>query len=80
MGSAAAAHNSFTSTPYWSNIGTNVQPLTVSKPWTLCGNTTSDISISSCCDNDSDGSITLTNCGSALAINKNDIDINTVED
>ena len=76
----AAAAYSVTTTPYWSNIGTNVQPFTISKPYTLCGNTTSDISISGYCDNDSEGSITLTNCGSALAINKNDIDINTVED
>ena len=77
---AAATAYSVTTTPYWSNIGTNIQPLTFSKPWTLCGNTTSDISISGYCDNDSDGSITLTNCDSALTINKNDIDINTVED
>lgn len=72
---AAAAYNSFTTTPYWSNIGTNVQPLTVSKPWTLCGDTTSGINISSCCDNNSEGSVTLTSNSGALTINKNDTDI-----
>ena len=74
----AAAAYSITTTPYWSSLGTNVQPLTISKPYTLCGDTTGSITISSCCDNDSEGSITLTNSGSALTINKNDIDI--VED
>lgn len=77
---AAVAHSSFTATPYWGSVSTNLQPLSMSKPYTLCGNSTSGISISSCCDNDSEGSITLTNSGSALTINKDDIDINTVED
>lgn len=80
MGSAAAAYSSFTATPYWGSVSTNLQPLTISKPYTLCGDSTSGISISSCCDNDSEGSITLTKCDNALTINKNDIDINTIED
>lgn len=74
---AAAAYSTI-ATPYWSNIGTKVQPLTISKPYTLCGDTTGSITISSCCDSDSEGSITLANTGNALTINKNDIDI--VED
>ena len=65
---AAAAYSSVTATPYWGNVGTNF----ISKPYTLYGDNTSGISISSCCDNDSEGSIS----GSALTIN----DINTVED
>lgn len=73
---AAAACSSVTVTPYWSNVGTNLQPLTINKPYTLYGDNTSGISISSCCDNDSEGSVTLTNNDSALTIN----DINTVED
>ena len=77
---AVAAHSSFTATPYWGNVSINSQPLTISKPYTLCGDSTSGISISSCCDNDSEGNITLTNSGSALTINKNDVDINTTED
>lgn len=69
---AAAAYSSCTITPYWGDVSTNSMPLSIGKPYTL----TSDISISSCCDNDSEGSIS----GSALTINKNDIDIDTVED
>ena len=69
---AAAAYSSITTTPYWGNVGTNLMPLSMSKPYTLYGDNTSG----SCCDNDSEGSIS----GSALTINKNDIDINTVED
>ena len=72
MGSAAAAYSSVTATPYWGNVSTNLQPLTINKPYTLYGDNTSGISISSCCDNDSEGSIS----GSALTIN----DIKTVED
>ena len=65
---------------YWDG---NVYPLsaktTTTPCWsTLCGDNTSGITVSSCCDNDSEGSITLTNCGSALTINKDDID--TIED
>ena len=73
---AAAAHSSCIVTPYWGDVSTNSMPLSIGKPYTLYGDGISDIGISSCCDNDSEGSIN----GSALAINKNDIDINTVED
>ena len=71
---AVDAYN-ITATPYWGNVGTNIQPLTISKPWTTCGDTANTINISSYCDSDSEGSITLGNSGSALAINGNDIDI-----
>ena len=77
---AAAAHSSCTITPYWGNVSTNSIPLSISKSYTSYGDGISDIGISSCCDNDSEGSITLTNCGSSLTINKNDIDIDTVGD
>lgn len=58
-----------------------IQPLASATPcWsTLCGDTANSITVSSCCDNDSDGTITFTNSDSALTINKNDIDINTIE-
>lgn len=73
---AAAAYSFSTiTTPYWSNIGTNAQPLTASKAWTLCGDSVSNISISGCCDNNSEGSVTLASNSSALTINKNDTDI-----
>lgn len=73
--------SSITATPYWSgNTGINIQPLSTTPSWTVCENSTSGITVSSCCNNDSEGSITLTNGGSALTINKNDVDINTVED
>ena len=73
---AEAAHSFCTTTPHWGNVSTNSMPLTIGKAYTLCGDSTSDISISSCCNNDNEGRIS----GSALTINKNDIDINTVED
>lgn len=78
-----AAAAAYVTKTYWNgNTGINVQPLISATPsWsTLCGNTTNSITVSSCCDNDNDGTITLTNSGSALTINKNDIDINTIED
>ena len=60
---------------YW---GTNLQPLTANPSWALCGNNTSGIIISSCCDNNSESNVALTNSDSALTVNK--IDVNTVED
>lgn len=65
---AAATYSSCIAMPYWSNISTNSMPLTIGKPYTLYGDSTSDISISSCCNNDSEESIG----GSALTINKED--------
>lgn len=70
----AATAYSITATPYWGNISTNIQPLTISKPNILCGDSTGGISFSSCCDNVSEDSITLTNSDSVLTINKNNSD------
>ena len=79
---AAAYTNISTVGHYWDG---SIQPFTTKTTttpnWsTLCGSTANNITVSGCCDNDSEGSITLTNCDSALTINKNDIDINAVAD
>lgn len=63
---------------YW---GGNVRQLSTTPSWTtLSGNTTNSITLSSCCADVSEGSITLTDSGSALTINKNDTDLSTAED
>lgn len=74
---AAAAYNS--GSLYWGG-GTNVQPLTATPSWMIRGNTANNITLSSCCADVSEGSITLTDSGSALTINKNDTDFSTTED
>lgn len=64
---------------YWDNNGLikyKGSP-TVTPYYTLCGDTATT-TISNCCDDMSEGGVTLTNSGSALTISKNDINI--VED
>ena len=61
---------------YWGgSTGINVQPLTATPSWTIRGNTANNITLSSCCADISEGSITLTDSDSALTT-----DINTVEE
>lgn len=76
---ASSSINSFTTTPYWGgNAGIKVQPFSTAPSWIACGNSTNGTSISSCCDTDSEGSVSLTSNCSMLTINKNDTD--SIED
>ena len=68
---AAAAAACSSGSLYW---GGNVQPLTATPSWTIRGNTANNITLSSCCADVSEGSITLTDNENALTT-----DINTVE-
>ncbi len=70
---AAAAAACSSGSLYW---GGNVQPLSTTPSWTtLSGNTANSITLSSCCADISEGSITLTDSDSVLTT-----DINTVEE
>ena len=70
---AAAATACSSGSLYW---GGKVQPFSATPNWTtLSGNTTNSITLSSCCADVSEGSITLTDSDSVLTT-----DINTVED
>lgn len=63
---------------YWDG---NIRQVSTTPSWTtLSGNTTNSITLSSCCADVSEGSVTLTDSGSALTINKNDTDLSTAED
>ena len=73
---AAAAAACSSGSLYWGgSTGINVQPLTATPSWTIRGNTANNITLSSCCADISEGSITLTDSDSALTT-----DINTVEE